>query len=188
MPTACTMCGNMMVEDGPDCLFCPSCGASVHVGRAPTGANSNPRAHWARVAAELQAHRESQQEAWGGIDSVTIGRFVTGEITAEDRERVQAALARHPELCKLTDLVSDVLGACEVVGVETADVLPRRKAEVASLSRVCSAGAVGVDGVEEDSEAPEQRHLRLGAPFVLAASVVTVMLVFALLTLRLHFP
>jgi hypothetical protein len=68
---------------------------------------------WERVAAELRACRESQQRAWGDIDNATLGRYLAGELSGEDRRQVEQALEALPELRKLTDLVRDVLADCE---------------------------------------------------------------------------
>lgn len=68
---------------------------------------------WERVASELRACRDAQQKAWGDLDNATLGRFLAGDISPQERRRVEAALAERPELRQLTDLVSDVLRDCE---------------------------------------------------------------------------
>src|SRR5437764_599908 len=64
---------------------------------------------WERVASELRACREAQRRAWGDIDNTTLGRYLAGEASAEERRRVEEALRELPELRRLTDLVRDVL-------------------------------------------------------------------------------
>ena len=68
--------------------------------------------HWDRVASELRACREAQQEAWGDVDNATLGRYLAGDVTPQERRRIEAELRERPELRKLTDLVSDVLRDC----------------------------------------------------------------------------
>jgi hypothetical protein len=71
---------------------------------------ANGQDGWDRVAAELRACRESQQKAYGDIDSTTLGRYLAGESAPDEAARVQAALKELPELQSLADIVSDVLG------------------------------------------------------------------------------
>ena len=76
---------------------------------------------WDRVASELKACREAQQQAWGDVDNATLGRYLAGDVTPEERRRIENELQQRPELRKLTDLVSNVLRDCEpVAGPESA--------------------------------------------------------------------
>ncbi len=70
---------------------------------------------WDRVASELRACREAQQQAWGDVDNATLGRYLADDVTLEERRRIETELRRHPELRKLTDLVSDIIRDCEPV-------------------------------------------------------------------------
>ena len=70
---------------------------------------------WDRVASELRACREAQQQAWGDVDNATLGRYLAGDVTPAERLRIETELQHRPELRKLTDLVSDVLRDCEPV-------------------------------------------------------------------------
>lgn len=79
---------------------------------------------WERVAAELQAQREAQKQAWGDIDSATLGRYLADEISAEERRHVEQALADRPELRQLTDLVRGVLNEFEPVAGPVAATVP----------------------------------------------------------------
>jgi hypothetical protein len=65
---------------------------------------------WERVAAELRASRDAQRATWGDLDNTTLGRYLAGEVSPEELERVEQALRELPELRTLTDLVRDVLG------------------------------------------------------------------------------
>lgn len=62
-----------------------------------------------RVAAELRACREAQIKSWGTIDNITLGRYLAGEATDQERLEVEAALEQHPELRQLTAVVRDVI-------------------------------------------------------------------------------
>src|SRR5687768_14288646 len=64
---------------------------------------------WDRVAAELRSCRESQHHAWGTLDNATLGCYLAGGGDDDERRAVEQALADHPQLRELTDLVRDVL-------------------------------------------------------------------------------
>jgi hypothetical protein len=64
---------------------------------------------WDRVAAELRACKESQQKAYGDVDSATLGRYLAGEMTPAERATLEQTLDELPDLRLLTDLVQDVL-------------------------------------------------------------------------------
>jgi hypothetical protein len=91
------------------------------------------RERWEHVAAELRAHREAQREAWGDLDNATLGRYLVGEVTAEERERVEAAMKQHPELGVLIQLVAEVLGEVEPAQ-ETVAIQKPALAESPSMS------------------------------------------------------
>src|SRR5947209_17485170 len=76
--------------------------------------STNPPS-WDVVAAELRACREQQKQTWGELDSALIGRYLAGEVSAEERTLVETSLADHPELRILTEIVSDVLADCTPV-------------------------------------------------------------------------
>jgi len=80
--------------------------------------------HWERVAAELRALRDAQQEAWGTLDNATLGRYLADEVSGEERRQIEQALDNLPELRKVTDLVRDVLIEFEPVSVPAPAVLP----------------------------------------------------------------
>src|SRR5437868_2141154 len=69
----------------------------------------DPNEQWDRVASELRAYKETQQQAWGDIDNAMLGRYLTGDVTSEERRQIEQALTQLPELRKLTDIVRDVL-------------------------------------------------------------------------------
>lgn len=73
----------------------------------------DPTEQWDRVASELRAYKQTQQQAWGDVDNATLGRYLAGELSGEERARVEQALAQYPELLKLTDVVRDVLDEFE---------------------------------------------------------------------------
>ena len=73
---------------------------------------------WERVAAELRACREAQRRAWGDLDNTTLGRYLAGDLDAEERRQIESALETLPELRKLTDLVRDVLSETDDIATE----------------------------------------------------------------------
>ena len=53
---------------------------------------------WQRVVAELRAHREAQQSAWGDVDDVTLARYLAGECSREERiQRLFDLYGRYPQ-------------------------------------------------------------------------------------------
>jgi hypothetical protein len=68
---------------------------------------------WDRVASQLRAYRQAQEQAWGEIDNATLGRFIADDLSREERQQIEQALDERPELRKLTDLVRDVLADFE---------------------------------------------------------------------------
>jgi hypothetical protein len=72
-----------------------------------------PNDNWDRVASELRAYRDAQQQAWGQIDNATLGRFIAGDLSSDEQRHIEQALQERPELRKLTDLVRDVLADFE---------------------------------------------------------------------------
>ena len=82
-----------------------------------------PNDPWDKVASELRAYRQAQQQAWGEIDNATLGRFIAGDLSGDESQQIEQALAERPELRKLTDLVRDVLADFEP-GTEPAPAPP----------------------------------------------------------------
>ena len=128
---------------------------------------------WERVASELRACREAQQQAWGDMDDATLGRYLAGDVTAEERRQIESALQDRPELRKLTDLVSDVLADFETVSApQTASpaVLPFRKAPKTTTRRwrqwTAVAAAAGLLLVLAYSVLPRVGQVPSSAPYV----------------------
>src|SRR5436190_809390 len=90
---------------------------------------------WDRVARELRAAKESQQRAYGDIDSAILGRYLAGEVGSDELDRVESALAELPELRKLTDLVRDVLGDLEPVVIPAHEAPPAEEPRILTLPR-----------------------------------------------------
>ena len=57
---------------------------------------NDPDQRWAQAASDLRDYREAQRARWGGVDEMTVSRFVAGSITAEERERVRLAMPHEP--------------------------------------------------------------------------------------------
>src|ERR1700722_5735838 len=72
---------------------------------------SKPSDSWERVASELRACRESQKRAWGDVDDLTLGRYLAGEVSGDEKQHIEQALDHLPDLRLLTDLVRNVLEA-----------------------------------------------------------------------------
>src|SRR5262245_48662867 len=72
-------------------------------------AELSPRERWERAAGELRAFRDLQRQTWGEIDNAILGRYLAGEVTAVERELVEATLQRHPDLRELLALIGEAL-------------------------------------------------------------------------------
>ena len=57
----------------------------------------DPTEQWDRVASELRAYKQTQQQAWGDIDNATLGRYLAGDLSGEERAQVEQALTQLPE-------------------------------------------------------------------------------------------
>ena len=73
----------------------------------------HPPESWDRVASQLRAYRQAQEQTWGNIDNATLGRFIADDLSGAERQQIEQALDQRPELRKLTDLVRDVLADFE---------------------------------------------------------------------------
>jgi hypothetical protein len=67
---------------------------------------------WDVVAAELKAYRDTQEQRWGTLDDVLLGRYLAGELDPAEKAQIEAEFKDHPELLKLTEIVRDVL--CDI--------------------------------------------------------------------------
>src|SRR5262245_60315316 len=85
----------------------------------------DPTEQWDRVASELRAYKQTQQQAWGDIDNATLGRYLAGELSGDERARVEQALTQFPELLKLTDVVRDVLDDFEPAAPQPLPTAPK---------------------------------------------------------------
>src|SRR5277367_2368347 len=91
--------------------MCPQQRTSPPIARRESlmASEFDPTEQWDRVASELRAHKQSQQQAWGDVDNATLGRYLAGDLSGEERQQVEQALSELPELRRLTDIVRDVL-------------------------------------------------------------------------------
>ena len=69
----------------------------------------DPAEGWERVAAELRACKESQQQAWATWTTPPWAATWPAGLSGDEHRQLEATLAELPELRKLTDLVQDVL-------------------------------------------------------------------------------
>ena len=77
----------------------------------PAGSAAAARAdlEWERVAAELRAYRDIQEQLWGGLDEAAVARYLCGEVTADERRQVEATMSSHPDVHACIALVREVL-------------------------------------------------------------------------------
>lgn len=64
---------------------------------------------WKRLVGDLRLYREAQQQAFEAIDDALIARFVAGECTTDETERVQSAIREQPAVRELVSLLSEVV-------------------------------------------------------------------------------
>jgi hypothetical protein len=76
---------------------------------------NDPDVQWARISSELAAYRRQRRESWGNLDDLTLARYLAGEATNAEAERVRLAMDQHPK-------VRDCVAILREVAVETAAV------------------------------------------------------------------
>jgi hypothetical protein len=81
---------------------------------------SESREQWQRLAAELRAYRQVQQQAWGDLDDVQVAQFLAGASSPQDRAEVEQAMRDLPDVREVIDVLRGVLPARSV----NAPVLP----------------------------------------------------------------
>jgi hypothetical protein len=77
---------------------------------------------WSRIAADLSAHKAEQRRAWGDIDEAAIARYVTGEASAEERQRLEQAMRDFPRVQECVDSIREIMDDLPVQGA--ADLEP----------------------------------------------------------------
>jgi DNA-directed RNA polymerase specialized sigma24 family protein len=77
----------------------------------PQGMGRDRNAQWDRVASDLRAYRERQRQAWGDLDDTMIARYLGGEVTEEERERIERAMREFPNVGECVEIVGEILGA-----------------------------------------------------------------------------
>jgi serine/threonine protein kinase/formylglycine-generating enzyme required for sulfatase activity len=104
---------------------------------------------WAQAAAALREYRVSQRTRWGDIDEATLSRFIAGNATEEDQERVLRALQTHSELRECVETVRDVLGSVSEQETDTFAQAWRRVSQAAIESSESRAAEHGYAQQEE---------------------------------------
>ncbi len=93
----------------------------------------HPLLDWTKVAAELRAYREFQQETWGTVSDMTIAKFVSGTSTHEEAQQVQQAAGRYPAIQRLIEVVGGPALLQKALGASAA---PRTTKSVANSWRL----------------------------------------------------
>lgn len=86
---------------------------------------NSPRAGWQRISAELLAYRTAQEQIWGGLDDITVARYLAGTTTLQESQTVEGLAATKPEVRELLALVRDVLEDQEPENALTVDGLAK---------------------------------------------------------------
>lgn len=76
---------------------------------------------WNRLQGELQAYRASEAAIWGGIDDLLLGRYLSGECSAEEVTRVDEAAKKFPAVQQAIDLITNVLNTEAEAKKQTGD-------------------------------------------------------------------
>jgi pSer/pThr/pTyr-binding forkhead associated (FHA) protein len=77
---------------------------------APVPPDSQPMQRWRKTADRLREVRRQQDARWGHAGATAVGKFLTGEATAEQRRQVEEDLKSHPELVEVLEDVRDAAG------------------------------------------------------------------------------
>jgi hypothetical protein len=120
---------------------------------------------WARTASELVAYREQYRNTWGDVDDLVLARFLSGEITDDEAERVRRALADHPAVRECIAIVEEVFDQAR----ELPDPAAAPPVNPARMSTSLSSGVHQEDGLRfrlgDDLIAPQPAT---GAPLHIA--------------------
>src|SRR2546430_2749507 len=64
---------------------------------------------WQRVADGLRSFKEKQRERWGGVDEWLMARYISGNCTSEEKQKVEAARREYPHLDESLEVVARVM-------------------------------------------------------------------------------
>jgi len=70
----------------------------------------DPDVQWARISSELVSYRNQQRQVWGDLDDLTLARYLAGEATEAEAERVHRAMDEHPKVRECVAIVREVAG------------------------------------------------------------------------------
>jgi hypothetical protein len=76
---------------------------------------------WSRIAADLNEHRAAQRRAWGDVDEAAIARYVTGEGTEAERERLEQAMRDYPRVRECVESIRAIMGDLPLEGIRAAE-------------------------------------------------------------------
>jgi len=67
------------------------------------------REKWEQAAQELQSQRETEKATWSDMDNAALARYAVGAATTLEKARIEAALAVHPHLRDLLEIIQETL-------------------------------------------------------------------------------
>lgn len=76
---------------------------------------------WPRIAAELRAVRDDQQDVFGPLSDEMLSRFVAGEASVSESAQIKAATATDPELREALDALAWALNEPSELPLDTPD-------------------------------------------------------------------
>ena len=83
---------------------------------------------WSRISSHLVAEREQRLQDWGNLDDVTLARYLGGQATREESERVRLAMDAHA-------MVKECMGILRQVNKENLIANTQRAEEQVSRRR-----------------------------------------------------
>src|SRR5437016_1356721 len=69
--------------------------------------DSNNR--WEEIARDLLAYRDAQRNTWGGMDDITLAKYIAGTASADERNLVERMMIEKQAVGELVHVVSEVL-------------------------------------------------------------------------------
>lgn len=80
---------------------------------------------WRGFIADLEADRDAERAEWGDLSDETLALYVAGMASAAQREEVELAMSRHPNIRELVTLVSGGGPLERAAGVPAAPITSR---------------------------------------------------------------
>ena len=84
--------------------------------------DTSPEVIWSRLQAELRDFAEQESTMWGGVDECLLARYLAGECTDDELQKVDQAAVDHPAVRECLELVQEVMADEEIDSLPIVDL------------------------------------------------------------------